>query len=88
MNDLNQLIQSALDEVENSEDIKVLEKVRVKLLGKAGVITLELKNLSKYSVEDRKIFGKQLNIAKIKLQESIESKKVAFEKMYSTRLTP
>ena len=79
MNDLNQLIQSSLDEVENSEDIKVLEKVRVKLLGKAGVITQELKNLSKYSVEERKTFGKQLNIAKVKLQESIESKKVAFE---------
>ena len=79
MNDLNQLIQSALDEVENSEDIKILEEVRVKLLGKAGTITQELKNLSKYSVEEKKTYGKQLNIAKAKLLESIESKKITLE---------
>ncbi len=80
MNDLNQLIQSSLDDVENSKDLKSLEKVRVNLLGKSGKITRELKNLSKYSFEEKKTIGKQLNVAKIKIQDSIDKKKNYFRK--------
>ncbi len=79
MNDLNQLIQSSLDDVENSKDLKSLEKVRVNLLGKSGKITRELKNLSKYSFEEKKTIGKQLNVAKIKIQDSIDKKKIILE---------
>ena len=55
MNHVDQLVQSALDEVENCLNIKEVELVRVKYLGKSGLITSELKNLSKLEIEEKKI---------------------------------
>ena len=54
MNHVDQLVQSALDEVENCLNIKEVELVRVKYLGKSGLITSELKNLSKLEIEEKK----------------------------------
>ena len=49
MNNSDQLIQSALDEVDACEKLSVLEDIRVKYLGKSGSVTEALKNLSKLS---------------------------------------
>ena len=54
MNHVDQLVQSALDEVENCLNIKEVELVRIKYLGKSGLITSELKNLSKLEIEEKK----------------------------------
>ena len=55
MNNSDQLIQSALDEVGACEKLSDLEDVRVKYLGKSGSVTEALKNLSKLSIEEKKI---------------------------------
>jgi len=75
MNNSDQLIQSALDEVDACGKISELENIRVKYLGKSGLVTEALKNLSKLSIEEKKIQGKALNNTKLKIIESIEKKK-------------
>ena len=79
MNNSDQLIQSALDEVGACEKLSDLEDVRVKYLGKSGSVTEALKNLSKLSIEEKKIQGKALNNTKLKIIESIETKKEDLE---------
>ena len=46
MSDYDQLFQSVLVEVDNAIDSELLEKTRVKFLGKNGLISLELKKIS------------------------------------------
>ena len=79
MNNSDQLIQSALDEVVACKKLTDLEKIRVKYLGKSGFVTEALKNLSKMSVEEKKIQGKALNNIKLRIIESIETKKEELE---------
>jgi phenylalanyl-tRNA synthetase alpha chain len=74
-----QLIQSVLDEVAACLKLTDLENIRVKYLGKTGLVTEELKNLSKLSIEEKKIQGKALNNIKLKIIESIETKKEELE---------
>jgi len=79
MSNSEQLIQSVLDEVAACLKLTDLENIRVKYLGKTGLITEELKNLSKLSIEEKKIQGKALNNIKLKIIESIETKKEELE---------
>ena len=74
--DYDQLIQSALDEIENVESSDSLEEVRVKYFGKNGVITNELKSLSSMSIDKKKEVGIKLNIFKSNFFSSIEQKKI------------
>ena len=59
MNNSDQLIQSALDEVEACAKLTDLDRIRVKYLGKSGFVTEALKNLSKLSIDERKIEGNE-----------------------------
>ena len=79
MSNSDQLIQSVLDEVAACLKLTDLENIRVKYLGKTGLVTEELKNLSKLSIEEKKIQGKALNNIKLKIIESIETKKEELE---------
>ena len=57
----DQLIQSALNEVEACSSVECLEAKRVKFFGKNGLITKELKSLSKLPLEQKKELGEKLN---------------------------
>ena len=79
MSNSDQLIQSMLDEVATCQKLTDLENIRIKYLGKTGLVTEKLKNLSKLSIEEKKIQGKALNNIKLKIIESIETKKEELE---------
>ena len=49
MKNYDQLIDSALAELESCENLDLLEKARVKFFGKNGEVTSILKNLSNLS---------------------------------------
>ena len=78
MSDYDQLFQSVLVEVDNAMDSELLEKTRVKFLGKNGLISLELKKISSLSPEEKKTLGKQLNEFKNILLKKINIKKKKF----------
>ena len=50
----DQLIQSALNEVEKAESSKSLEGIRVKYFGKNGIVTRELKSISLLPVHEKR----------------------------------
>lgn len=79
MQNIEQLKIDALEQVQNSTDIKALDEVRVKFLGKNGEITSILKTLGKLAPEDRKTVAATTNEAKNTVTEAIEAKKEALE---------
>ena len=58
MENNDQLINSALAELESCESLELLENARVKYFGKNGEVTKILKNLSNY-LKQKKRYGKK-----------------------------
>ncbi|MEO1928655.1 MAG: phenylalanine--tRNA ligase subunit alpha [Nautiliaceae bacterium] len=68
-----------LSEISKVLNLDELEKIRVKLLGKNGIITQKFKELKNYSAEERKKVAKELNELKEKAQQLILEKKLELE---------
>ncbi|MDR2811510.1 MAG: phenylalanine--tRNA ligase subunit alpha [Endomicrobium sp.] len=79
MKDIRQIINEALEKVKNA-DVSTLENIKVKYLGKSGVLTQILKSLSSYSIEDKKRIGSEANNAKSVIETEIENKKENLKK--------
>ena len=75
MKNYDQLIDSALAELESCENLDLLEKVRVKFFGKNGEVTSVLKNLSNLSDTEKKDVGKKVNLFKQNFFQNLEKKK-------------
>lgn len=76
---LEKLRQQGLDEIENSEDLKNVNDIRVKLLGKKGPITSVLRGMRDLSAEERPKVGKFANEVRDELQKALEEKKSSLE---------
>lgn len=76
---LSTLLQNALSEVEAADDAAVVETVRVKYLGKKGLLTEQLKKLGSLPAEERPLAGQLVNKAKKTLTEKIQAKKDSLE---------
>lgn len=59
--------KEALREIQESQDISALEKVRIKYLGRRGIITDIMSRLPELAAEQRPIVGKQANDLKVRL---------------------
>lgn len=79
MENLETLEQQALDEIAASESLSVLDDVRVRLLGKKGSLTEQLKQLGQLSAEERPAAGQAINRIKQRIQEAIEQKRSTLE---------
>ncbi|WP_395787351.1 phenylalanine--tRNA ligase subunit alpha [Aquimonas sp.] len=79
MSDLDALAQSAANEIHAAASIDALEAIRVRLLGKTGLITEQLKALGGLPPEDRKAHGEQVNRVKQALTEAIGLRRGALE---------
>ncbi|MBF0544112.1 MAG: phenylalanine--tRNA ligase subunit alpha [Candidatus Riflebacteria bacterium] len=62
------------DEKEKAQNIKDVEAIKIKFLGKKGIVTGLLKQLGTLSVEEKKEKGAKINELKAKLTEIIEAK--------------
>jgi len=65
---VKQIEKQALTALENAEDSEQVNSLSVKYLGRKGLVTLFLRNVSKLPVEQRPEAGKQANIIKKKLE--------------------
>jgi phenylalanyl-tRNA synthetase alpha chain len=64
------LLDAASKEIESAgRDLKALDQVRVRYLGRKGELSHLFKDLAKISEEDRRAGGKVLNEAKVRLEE-------------------
>jgi phenylalanyl-tRNA synthetase alpha chain len=69
---LESLVEQALADVRASRDLPALEEVRVRLLGKKGLLTEQLKGLGKLPAAERPAAGQKINEAKAAVQSALE----------------
>ncbi len=77
MDNLQELLQQAKDELAAIATLKDLENFRVKYLGKKGLVTEQLKQLGALPPEQRKAAGQEINQIKRLLQEAIGARREA-----------
>lgn len=78
-NDLDDLLSQASQAVGAAADLRALDEVRVRYLGKSGLFTDRLKQLGKLAHEERKAAGQAINRAKQTLVQALEARKGELE---------
>jgi phenylalanyl-tRNA synthetase alpha chain len=68
-----------IKKIESSKSIEELESVRVELLGKKGVLTLEFAKMKDIPNEEKKSFAQNLNLQKEQVTNALDSKKELLE---------
>ncbi len=76
---LSALVTRALAEIDASADLAALDEVRVRLLGKKGVLTEQLKTLGTLSAAERPAAGQRINEAKAAIQAALEMHRVRLQ---------
>jgi phenylalanyl-tRNA synthetase alpha chain len=67
------------EEINRSSNVDDLEKIRIKYLGKKGLISLEMKSLSSLSIDEKKSKGQELNLFKLFFDTELKNKKIRIE---------
>jgi phenylalanyl-tRNA synthetase alpha chain len=76
---LSTLVERALSEVSASATLTALDEVRVRVLGKKGVLTEQLKGLGALPPAERPAAGQRINDAKASIQAALEARRAALE---------
>jgi len=79
MADLQSIIDSARSEAAAARDSREMETLRVRYLGRQGLITAELKNLGRLSAAQRPAAGKRINEAKQAVEALIQARREALD---------
>ncbi|MDR1417824.1 MAG: phenylalanine--tRNA ligase subunit alpha [Endomicrobium sp.] len=81
MNNINieEIVKEATLQIKDA-NLESIENIKVKYLGKNGILTQILKSLSNYSIEDKKRIGSITNKAKNDIENEIELKKETLKK--------
>ena len=74
MSELDQLLQTASEQITATDNLKILDDIRVHYLGKKGVVTEQLKTLGKLPAEERKSAGQRINQVKHAIQALLEER--------------
>jgi len=69
LNDLHSIKDLAGDEIEKSDSLRQVQELRIKYLGKKGIITGRIKSLGAVSPEDRRNYGQLLNEVKTYIED-------------------
>ena len=69
-------IAARINKISSMEE---LEKIRIEYIGKKGFLSLEMQSLSSLSIEEKKIKGRELNLFKSFLEQTINNKKSNLE---------
>lgn len=76
---LQQIKEVALQAIENANDLKVLEDLRVQYSGKKGELTAVLRGMKDLSAQERPIIGQLANEVREMIEESIAQKRNTLE---------
>ncbi len=71
--------EQGIGEIESARDLPGLEQIRLKLLGKKGVLSEVLRGLATVSAEERPKIGAVANEWKAKLETALDTKKTELE---------
>lgn len=70
-----QIVKTALSEIEGVADAAQLNDIRVKYLGKKGEITTLMKQMGTLAPEERPVFGQTVNAARSEIEQALALKK-------------
>ena len=76
---LSALVEQALADVNSSASLAALDEVRVRILGKKGLLTEQLKGLGAMSAAERPAAGQKINDAKASIQAALEMQRIRLE---------
>jgi phenylalanyl-tRNA synthetase alpha chain len=76
---LEQLLAEGQAAAEHARDVSGIEEVRVRYLGKKGLLTEQLKQVGSLPAAQRPQFGKWVNDAKDRLADTLQTRKAALE---------
>ncbi len=79
MQEIDELLQGALDAVRQTYDLGELDDLRVRYLGRKGELTSRLKSLGALGPEERRAAGQALNRAKTAVQEAVDARRESLE---------
>jgi phenylalanyl-tRNA synthetase alpha chain len=71
--DILSLKASFLNELQSVTTVAELQQLKIKYLGKKGIVTTKLKNLSSISPDIRPAFGKAVNEVKSSIEEAVKT---------------
>ncbi len=77
MNDLTQLVESALADFTGCTDSAALENAKAKYLGRAGALSERLKGVGTLPPAERAAAGAAINAAKTKLEEALSARRAS-----------
>ncbi len=81
VSELKSLLPSAKTLIEETDDLTLLENLRVQYLGKKGEITLQLKQLGRLPAEERRFAGQEINTVKQTIQKLLEDRKAVLNEV-------
>lgn len=82
---LNNIQQKALDEIKKAVDIKTVDDLKVRLLGKKGELTAILKQMGTLSAEERPVMGQLANEVRQCIENDIARKKEQLKSLETER---
>jgi phenylalanyl-tRNA synthetase alpha chain len=77
--DILSLKESFINELKSVTTVAELQQLRVKYLGKKGIVTAKLKTLSSISPDIRPEFGKAVNEVKVSIEEAVKKTEVVLK---------
>ena len=77
--EIKKIKENSIKEMEKCKDLKTLNDVRVKYLGKKGELTLVLRGMGKLSPEERPVIGSLVNEVRDELNSLLEKKEKELE---------
>lgn len=80
VNNLNALIDAAKTEIAAADTLMAIDALRVRFLGKKGIVTAQLKLLSELPVSQRRDTGLHINQAKGEIAALITARRAALER--------
>ena len=72
--EISKIKENSIEEIKQSNDLKLLNDLKVKYLGKKGELTLVLRKMGSLTPEERPVIGSLVNQVRDELNELIESK--------------
>ena len=76
---IEQIKINALEEIKQASDLKELNEVNVKYLGKKGELTAVLRGMGALTAEERPVIGSLVNVVRDELETAISEKETKFK---------
>ena len=85
LNDIQSIKNLAGEEIEKTDSLRSIQDLKIKYLGKKGILTGKLKSLGSIPQEDRREYGQILNEAKIYIEGLLGKHEAAFKTLELNR---